>query len=261
MKLSRVMAGLIAVGCVLSGPVAQAAASTLNAAQTKQVQNIVRDYISANPESIIQSLQSYQQQQMAKSVEKTQKGSVEQANGIFHQSADPSAGNANGKVTLVEFFDYQCGHCISMQSVLEDLLKNNADVRIVYKEFPIRGPASETAARAALAANMQGKYLPLHAALMKASAQGPLTEEIIWSTADSVGLDVKKLKDDAKSDAVSKILKDNFQLGQTLGIMGTPAIFVASSTVNTKSPASAIVFIPGETDADHLKQVITQVSK
>jgi len=259
-KLSTMIAGFITAGCVLSGHTVQAA-SALNAAQTKQVQKIVQDYISSNPEAVIQSLQSYQQKQMAKSVEKTQAGSVAQADSIFHQSSDPMAGNAKGKVTVVEFFDYQCGHCISMHPVLDNLVKNNPDVRVVFKEFPIRGPASELAARVALAAAMQDKYLPVHEALMKAAEKGPLTDEIVYAQADVAGIDLKKLKEDAKSEAVTQMLKNNFELGQQLGLMGTPAIFVASSSVDAKSPASAIVFIPGETDEGHLNQVIAQVSK
>lgn len=258
MKLSKIMGSLIIAGCALSGTFAEAAG--LNAAQTKQVQDIVHNYISQNPEAIIQSLQSYQQKQMAQSVEKTQSTSLTHVDDIFRQSNDPVGGNPNGKISVVEFFDYQCGHCIGMQPVFVDLMKN-PDVKVIFKEFPIRGPVSEIAAKAALAANLQGKYIDFHDALMNAASKAPLTEDIIYSTAGSVGLDMDKLKAAIKSDAISKQIKSNYDLAKALELMGTPAIFVASSDVNKKSPASAIVFIPGETDATHLNEVITQVSK
>jgi protein-disulfide isomerase len=80
------------------------------------------------------------------------------AGGLLYRAGDPIAGNPKGKVTLVEFFDYQCGHCIDMAPVIGEIIKANPNVRVIFKEFPIRGPVSDYAARAALAANKQGKY-------------------------------------------------------------------------------------------------------
>src|SRR5689334_12549783 len=80
---------------------------------------------------------------------------AESVNALFHQNSDPVAGNPKGKVTVVEFFDYQCSHCMTMAPVIEAIIKNNPNVRVVFKDFPIRGPVSEFAAKAALAANKQ----------------------------------------------------------------------------------------------------------
>src|SRR5437016_4513875 len=91
---------------------------------------------------------------------------AQSVNALFHQAHDPVAGNPNGSVTVAEFFDYQCSHCISMAPVMANIIKDNSDVRIVFKEFPIRGSISEFASRAALAANMQGKYYEFNHAIL-----------------------------------------------------------------------------------------------
>ncbi|MDX1902252.1 MAG: DsbA family protein [Gammaproteobacteria bacterium] len=256
-NLNRMMAGLVMISGLL--PMTTQAAD-MNSAQKQQVQGVVHDYIVQNPEVIVESLQSWQQKQMMASVQQTQNSSLQYADQIFHQSNDPVAGNPKGKVTVVEFFDYQCPHCVEMSPIFDNLVKNNPNVRVVFKEFPIRGPASEVAARAALAAAGQGKYLELHNALMDVAGKAPLTEEIIYKTAGKVGLDVDKLKVAMKSSAINDQIKANYQLAQNLKLMGTPAIFIAGSNVNAKSPASAIVFIPGQVDADQLNKNIQKVS-
>ena len=102
---------------------------------------------------------------------------AQSANELLHQSHDPIAGNPKGNVTVVEFFDYQCSHCMSMAPVIAAIIQANPNVRVVFKDLPIRGAMSEFAARAALAANKQGKYYSLNHALL--SANQPLTEDFV----------------------------------------------------------------------------------
>jgi protein-disulfide isomerase len=234
-----------------------AVAAELTATQKEQI----KDYLLKNPEVIIQAVQNYQQQQMVqarKNMEQTQKSIPKYSKELFHDSQDPVAGNANGKVTVVEFFDYQCPHCVEMTPVLEAIVKSNPNVRIVFKEFPIRGPASEMAAKAALAANMQGKYFEFHKALM--AANKVLTEADIEKIAKSVGLDAAKLKTDMSSATVTDEIKANYKLAQTLQLMGTPAFFVAKSNISGSTPATEVVFIPGQIDQGQLESVIKKVS-
>jgi len=249
--------GIAAAACMMSVPVF---ADDLSPAQTKQIQGVVHDYLTQNPEVIVESLQSWQQKQMAQSVESTRSMAIQQADALFHQKSDPVLGNPNGKITVVEFFDYQCPHCVDMQQVFTDLVKNNPDVKLVLKEFPIRGPVSEVAAKAALAAAQQGKYQQLHDAIMAAASNGQLTEPMIYDLAGKSGLNVAALKKSVKSGPVEKQIRDNYQLAQALKLQGTPAIFIAASSVSTKSPDTAVVFIPGQTDVAHLNDAISQVS-
>ncbi len=261
MKLSRIVASLAAAGFMMANMTASA--DDLSATQKKQIQGVVKDYLVQNPEVVVESLQVYQQKQMEeakKTIEQTQSTSAQYADALFHQSNDPTAGNPKGKVTVVEFFDYQCPHCVEMTPVIEGLIQKNPDVKVVFKDFPIRGMASELAAKAALAAQEQGKYFELHKALME-SKQQPLTEEIIYALAQTAGLDVDKLKTAMKSDKVNQQIKANYKLAQQLKLLGTPAIFVAKSDITKTSPASAVVFIPGQVDAGQIDQIIDKVSK
>jgi len=260
-KLNRIVASLAAAGLVVMGVTAQAA--DMSAVQKKQVQEVVRDYLVQNPDVIIQALQVYQQKQMdqaKKTIQKTQDSSPQYADALFHQASDPVAGNPNGKITVVEFFDYQCPHCVEMTPVIDALIKSNPEVKIVFKEFPIRGAVSELATKAALAAKEQGKYFEMHKGLME-SKQEPLTEEAIYKIAQSIGLDVDKLKTAMKSDNVAQQVKANYKLAQQLELLGTPAFFIAKSNVNKSSPAASILFIPGQVDSNQMNQAIDKISK
>ncbi len=240
-----------------------ATASAADAAmQKKEMQTVVHDYILQNPEVIVQSLQSFQQKQMEqtqKSFSKIQEMAPKYSDRLFHQSTDPIAGNPKGTVTLVEFSDYQCGHCINMSPVVDALIKKNPNLRVVLKEFPIRGPLSETAAKAAIAAQKQGKYYDFRVALMS-NKNGSLTEEGIYNTAKSVGIDVNKLKTDMKSNEVNQQIKNNYKLAQDLQLMFTPVFFIAKSDINAKSKADEVVFIPGGVDIEQLNQAIAKLS-
>ena len=261
MKLNRIIASLAAAGLVVLNVSAQAA--DMSAAQKQEVQGVVRDYLTQHPDVIIGALQSYQQKQMdeaKKTIKKTQDNSPKYSEALFHQANDPIVGNPSGKITVVEFFDYQCPHCVEMTPVIEDVIKNNSDVKIVFKEFPIRGPVSEIATKAALAAKEQGKYFELHKAMMESKTQ-PLTEDAIYKLAQSVGIDLDKLKAAMKSAAVEQQVKANYKLAQQLGLLGTPAFFVAKSSIKNSAPATSIVFVPGQIDAAQMNQVIDQVSK
>ncbi len=168
--------------------------NNFNAAQKQQIESVVHDYLLKNPDVVVQSLQAYQQKQIdqaRQTMAKTQSSSPKFVNSLFHQAKDPVAGNPQGAVTIVEFFDYQCSHCIDMSPLLDSFLKANPNVKVIFKEFPIRGPVSEFAAKAALAAKEQGKYIEFHQALMALAAkQQPLTQDAILNAAKSVGLDV-----------------------------------------------------------------------
>lgn len=233
-------------------------------AQQKQIEDVVRNYLVKNPEVIVESLQTLQQKQMEqarKTIQKTQETAPKFADALFHQTNDPVIGNPAGKVTLVDFFDYQCPHCIKMTPVLEDIIKNNPDVRIVFKEFPIRGPVSEYASKVALAAKIQGKYFEFYKALMQQAAnQQQLTEDVILKAAQSVGLNMDQLKADMKSDAIAQQIKSTIKLAQDLQLLGTPAIFVAKTDIKNNAAPSSITFVPGQVDQVQLLEIIKKAS-
>ncbi len=120
-------------------------------AQTREIETIVRDYLVANPEVLLESMQALE----AKRNAEAKAGQSETIAGLRERlDASPAgtvAGNPQGDVTLVEFFDYNCGYCKRAASDLQVLLESDPKLKVVYKEIPVLGPASEAAARVSLA--------------------------------------------------------------------------------------------------------------
>ena len=139
------------------------------------------------------------------------------------------AGNPAGKVTVVEFFDYNCGYCKrSLPDVLK-LIETDKDVKLVIKEFPILGPGSLVAAKAAVAARRQGKYWEFHLALM--NEKGAIDEARVFEVAKTVGLDGAKLRRDMEDPEIAKIIARNHTTAEALGIQGTPAFVIDQTLV------------------------------
>ncbi len=151
-------------------------------------------------------------------------------------------GNPDGDVTIVEFFDYQCGYCKTMAGPMRDLVKTDGKVRWVLKEFPILGPESMVAARASLAAHRQGKYETFHFTLM--GLRGRLSEAAIWQAAAEAGLDIARLRQDMADPAIEALINTNYQLAQALQIEGTPAFAIGGTLV------------PGAAPKEHLSELV-----
>lgn len=220
-------------------------------ANTAQIENVVHNYLLDKPEVIVEALQIMQRkqyEQAEQTVKQTQKNVSNFVNPLFHQAVDPVAGNPDGQVTIVEFFDYQCPHCVDMAPVIASIIKSNPDVRIVFKEFPIRGPQSIYAAKAALAANMQGKYYEFSHALL--TSNQPISEESVLKAAKQAGLNIDKLKQDINSPEVEKQIENTTKLAQELKLFGTPAFFIG------KTDGNNISYIPGQMDVKQLQSEI-----
>ena len=256
--MKAVMAAVLVPGMLLASSTF-AADTSVSPQERAKIEGVVKDYLMKNPEVIVQAVQELQKKQYQKAeetIKETQSDVGKFRSQLFDQSKDPIGGNKNGTVTIAEFFDYQCIHCIDMAPVMDAIVKANPNVRVVFKEFPIRGPISDFAARAALAAEMQGKYYPFHQAML--TAKKPLTEELIIQLAKDNGIDVDKMKKDMDSATVKDMLKANMKLGQDLKLFGTPALFIGKT--NAKG-ADGIVYIPGQMSQDQLQQAIDKASK
>ena len=141
----------------------------------------------------------------------------------------PVAGNPKGDITVVEFFDYNCGYCKRGFHNIRELIEKDSNVRVVFKELPILSKDSEEAAKIALAARAQGKYWELHQALI--DSKGRVTEAFALETAGKLGLDVEKLKADKDSDAVKGELARVEALARKMNITGTPHFLVGSEAI------------------------------
>ena len=186
----------------------------------------VRDYLIKHPEVIVEALKRYSEQQNAAAANQDQTAIAAHADALFRDAEAPVSGNPKGDVTLVEFFDYNCPYCRRVAPSVLEAEKKDPQLRIIYKEFPILGPNSDYAARAALAAYRQdrGKYAELHNALM--ASTGVVDEDRVMKTAVAVGLDVGRLKADMDDPAIAAAIARNLALAEALRITGTPGFVI-----------------------------------
>lgn len=249
-----VTAGALAVAMV--SPMVFAA-NTMTPEQQKDIEKVVHDYLVKNPDVLLEASQALQQKQQQTLQQQAKSAILEQAPQLF-QGTLAVAGNPKGNVTLVEFFDYQCIHCKKMAPAMAALTKQDPNLRVIYKEFPIFGKSSEMASQVALAAAMQGKYQVMHDALLGMDKQ--LTEAMVLEKAKSLGLDMTTLQKDMNSKAVADVLKSNRELAEKLHLMGTPAFIVAATPAGQFDAKTQPAFIPGAASEAVLQDLIKKAS-
>lgn len=210
-------------------------------APDEEFERRIGDYLANNPEAIADAFEQYAARQGGS-------GSISQAANpaighggsapvnparmtkaqrdslLYEDPGSPVRGNANGDVTLVEFFDYNCPYCRQTLVTLEELQLANPRLRIVYKEFPILSDNSRFAARAALASRNQDKYFEFHDALM--SAGGIVTPERVIAIARAAGISIRRLRRDMDDPEIQATIDRNLMLAASLRITGTPSFAV-----------------------------------
>ena len=226
--VSFATAALLAGGLALAVP-SQPAAQTYGEAERAEIELIVRDYLLRNPEIIVEAIEVLQSREQQAQLEQQRQALAALQSEVFDSPTSPTMGNPDGDVVLVEFFDYQCGFCKRVLDDVFELSESDGNIRVVFKELPILGPESVVAARAALAARPQGRYVELHNALM--GYRGTLSEQVIFDIAADIGLDVDRLRSDMESPEVAAEIAANLQLAQRLGIGGTPAFVIGDQVV------------------------------
>ncbi len=204
----------------------------------------VQRFIENNPEKVIAALQAGQNKMREKKIEEGKKLLTDKKDEIYKDNAVPFAGNPDGDVVVVEFFDYQCGYCKKVFNDLTQLLEADKNVKLQLRELPVLGPNSQMAARAALAVNAidKSKYFQYHSALMK--FQGQKTEQVLMDQAKAIGIDPKELKEKMNKPEINEALGKNQQLAASLGISGTPGFLIGSELV------------PGAVDVNAFKDLI-----
>jgi protein-disulfide isomerase len=207
------------------------------AASKSDVERIVRNYLLEHPEVIFEAVEKYQQSESDTRVSQMRDKGKKRAAELFDAPDALVVGNPKGDVTIVEFFDYRCGYCRKVVKDVASLIKQDGNIRLVMKEFPILSVESEMAARAAVASAEQGKYWEFHLALMEAEE---LSEPSIMFAAKSVGLDVVRLKADMNSAKVKKAIDATHALARDLGIDSTPTFFVGNEPFAGAKPLSEL---------------------
>jgi protein-disulfide isomerase len=213
---------IAAAGAALLAPAAIAATDRA------EVEKIVREYLLANPEILYEmsaELEKRETQAKADQAAELLKEGSEARKQIFEDGYSFVAGNPQGDVTIVEFFDYRCGFCKKARPELIKLIEQDKNVRVILKEFPILGAASMAASKAAMAglALDRSKYWNFHMAML---AEDGLTPDRVWELAGEAGYDIEALKKAAEDPVVKERIEANRNLGSDLGVDGTPAFLI-----------------------------------
>jgi len=189
---------------------------------------VVHDYILTHPEILREATQVLRERDLAE--QQSEAGKVVKANAsaILEPFGSAWAGNPKGDVTLVEYFDYNCGYCRASLPAIAQLLASDPKIRIVYREMPILSEESGTAAKLSLAAAEQGKFRAFHDALY---AGGPLTSESIAAAAKAAGLDMARAASFAPRAEAE--IATNLELFRKMGMTGTPSWIIGDKIVSS----------------------------
>ena len=217
-------------------------------ASDKDIEQVVAQYLKKNPQAVFDALMAYRNQEVQKMEDQSKQIAADNYDLLF-KSNSPVLGSADSKVAVVEFMDYQCGHCRVMGPRLESLA-NTGQAKVIIKLLPIRGATSLYASKMALASQGQGKFVAAHNALMKANDL--TSEDKVDAVLAAAGIDVKKAKEGL--NAAQAEINKNFSLAGKLKLQGTPAMVFSNGT------PSNIVFIPGAVDAPQLQKIVKNLN-
>lgn len=251
--IKLLLATVLLWGLATLAPVSAAESSTqttptaFDETQTQAIKRIVQGYLLEHPEIILESIALLQEREEEANIAAISAYITENEDEIKFSPTAFVAGNPNGDVTIVEFFDYQCGYCKRSFQDLLNMVNKDKRIRLVYKEFPVLGPASTYAAKASMAAMNQDKFMEFHLALMK--SKGKLTEPRIDLMAKNVGIDLKKLRKDMDKPIMDEVLARNREFAGNLGIEGTPSFVVGD------------LVVPGLIPMESMKQLVEAVRK
>ncbi len=221
----------LAAGALLALPSLGCTAET--PAADKTFGERVRAYLLDHPEVIQEAMTALQAREDARAAAAARTAIAANRKALQADPRDPVAGNPAGVVTVTEFFDYRCPYCKVAGAKIQAFIARHPEVRFVFKEFPILSPESDRAARLALAAQRQGKYLPVHLAFL---ASPVLNAQATEAVLKREGVDVAKAQADAASPSIDKQVTESQALARTLGVTGTPAFVVGDKIVNGWAP-------------------------
>lgn len=212
----------------------------------EDVETVVRDYIKEHPELIKNSLEEMQARKERQIQEQIKASIKDKSAQMVDTNTAPYAGNKDGDVVIVEFFDYACGYCKKGAKVVDQLLKEDKNIKIVFREYPILSESSKKASKYALAVNKldSNKYYQFHQALIAAP---DLEDKTINSILSSIGLDKSKVEPLLDDQSITQFISNNQMLGYQIQLRGTPAFIIGED------------MIPGAIDLDTFKRILEKV--
>jgi protein-disulfide isomerase len=223
----------LAAGLILAIGASAGLAQSISGAQRGEIEKIVREYLIQHPEVLQEAMAELEKKQAAEEAAKNQAAVKDNSETIFNSARQVVAGNPQGDVTFVEFFDYNCGYCKRAMDDMFTLMKTDPKLKVVLKEFPVLGPGSVEAARVAVAVRMQDKsgkkYIEFHQKLLGSRGQADKARAL--AVAKEVGMDMTRLERDMTSDEVKATLEESLKLAEKLGLNGTPSYVIGSNVV------------------------------
>lgn len=218
--------------CLMTASCAEAGPNTTMS--KSEIETLVKEYILENPEIIRDAILKLQEKEGLLEQEAYRESIISAKDALENDPRDATLGPANAKVTIVEFFDYNCGFCKRATPWVEEVAKKYGnDVRVVFKELPIlddRTRTSRLASRAALAAHKQGQYEKMHFALMEHKR---LSGAIIRKTAEDIGLDMNRYEADMADPTIDQHINDTLQLANRLpALTGTPFFVIGGEYIS-----------------------------
>lgn len=223
------------------------ATAQFNTQQVADIKKIMTEYLTQNPDIVMTAVQAGMAAKQKEEIAKIEKAVVENKEKIFKDKTIPTAGNLEGKESLVIFMDPYCGYCKKFHGEIDTILSKNKDVKITFIDIPIMGPGSNLAIKAMLAAKAQGKYDQLQKAIFTSDKN--LSKKQLLKIANSLGIDTKQLETDMKSKAIEAQVNRNSELARALGISGTPTLIVGENKV-----------IPGYMSAEEVNKSLKESS-
>ena len=235
--MNRILLTSLSVLAIMGATTTNVQAQEFNDAQKAEIKKMFDEYLLNSGEVILKSVNQYQSELAEKDKAAAGKKAKEFMSKIEGKDL-PMAGNAKGDVTIVEFFDYNCGYCRKAFAEIQTVLKDDKNVKIIFMDMPILGPASVEAAKWSLAAHNQDKYFEYHKLVI--NHNGEKSESALEKIAKDIGLDVKKLKKDKASDKIAKQIEDQVKQAQELGIRGAPGFIINGEVFPGYIPAAQI---------------------
>jgi protein-disulfide isomerase len=205
---------------------ATANAQALTPEQKTEVEALVKSYLLDNGQDIMESVTRFQMKQEEEANKQSAVKAVQLQESLKTDKTVPVVGNPKGDVTVVEFFDYNCGYCKKAFEEIQTLLKDDKNVKVVLYDMPILGPSSLEASKWALAAQKQGKYWEFHKGMML--HQGAADEAAFKKIAEDAGLKIEKLMKDKDSEEVANLIMKHVEVARDLGVQGTPGFLVGN---------------------------------
>lgn len=247
----------LALSTALTAPALAFDPANMSDAERGALNEAIKAYILENPEVLVEAMGVLEDRRMAQEAQNDQLFIKANAAEIFADDHSWIGGNPEGDVTVVEFLDYRCTYCRKAFEEVEELVKQDGNIRLIFKEFPILGQESELASRFAISVQQvdgQEKYKETHDRLM--AMRGAVTLESLKKVASDMGLDGEKLIQHMNTEQVSDVLRANRQLAEKMRIMGTPT-FAIGGTEAVKGEGEPEL-LRGYLPLDGMKAVVAQ---